>query len=200
MEKRLSLRRRDYNSEIQNIVSELYCGEDSESSRVDLHWHSIADFTSLIALSMGDRITPHLPQTSTSSPDAVAEIHGRETIVNTGSLSLQTSFNSQDIPGCGTKDLSSPPNSRPSSRMLLWQDASTNPRMQAEYDKGLGKVVGPSTFSPPRKRMPAEGNDCPVCYNSMHGAGRLVQFAAKGHDYDGWGIPLAARDYETRAR
>ncbi|KAH6886704.1 hypothetical protein BKA70DRAFT_1410103 [Coprinopsis sp. MPI-PUGE-AT-0042] len=77
-------------------------------------------------------------------------------------------------------ELSSPPTSRPSSRMLLLSKAPTNPRMQAEYNKGLGKAVGPpvilhgavtpnanqlgqgpSTSSRPRKRMPAEDDDCP---------------------------------------
>ncbi|KAH6887307.1 hypothetical protein BKA70DRAFT_1409685 [Coprinopsis sp. MPI-PUGE-AT-0042] len=52
----------------------------------------------------------------------------------------------------------------------LAPNAPTNPRMQAEYNKAVGKTAGPSTSSQP-KRMPDQGDDCPICYDSMHGAG-----------------------------
>ncbi|KAH6886695.1 hypothetical protein BKA70DRAFT_1123082 [Coprinopsis sp. MPI-PUGE-AT-0042] len=53
----------------------------------------------------------------------------------------------------------------------LAPNAPTNPRMQAEYNKAVGKAVGSSTPQQSHKRMPDEGDDCPICYDSMHGVG-----------------------------
>ncbi|KAH6886654.1 hypothetical protein BKA70DRAFT_97647 [Coprinopsis sp. MPI-PUGE-AT-0042] len=42
--------------------------------------------------------------------------------------------------------------------------------MQAEYNKAVGKATGLPTSSQ-RKRMPAEGDDFTICYDSMRGVG-----------------------------
>ncbi|KAJ7852789.1 hypothetical protein B0H14DRAFT_2508875 [Mycena olivaceomarginata] len=55
----------------------------------------------------------------------------------------------------------------------LAPNAIANPRLREAYARATGKSQAPSTpeasaSSAPKKRMPGEEDDCPICYDGMH--------------------------------
>ncbi|KAJ7352167.1 hypothetical protein DFH08DRAFT_858095 [Mycena albidolilacea] len=55
----------------------------------------------------------------------------------------------------------------------LAPNAIANPRIREAYARATGKSQAPSTpeasaSSAPKKRMPGEEDDCPICYDGMH--------------------------------
>jgi hypothetical protein len=51
----------------------------------------------------------------------------------------------------------------------LAPNAHAHERIREAYARATGKVVEQSTDSSGKKRMPGEDDDCPVCYDGMHG-------------------------------
>ncbi|KAJ7452852.1 hypothetical protein FB451DRAFT_676023 [Mycena latifolia] len=54
----------------------------------------------------------------------------------------------------------------------LAPNALAHPRIREAYARATGKAPAPSTpeSSAPKKRLPGEDDDCPICYDKMHGA------------------------------
>ncbi|KAJ6611934.1 hypothetical protein B0H10DRAFT_1808509 [Mycena sp. CBHHK59/15] len=52
----------------------------------------------------------------------------------------------------------------------LAPNALAHPRIREAYARATGKLTGPSTpEASPKKRIPGEDDDCPICYDKMHG-------------------------------
>ena len=57
----------------------------------------------------------------------------------------------------------------------MFRDAPLAPNVRAHdrireaYARATGKVVEQSSDNDSKKRMPAEDDDCPICYDGMHG-------------------------------
>jgi hypothetical protein len=55
----------------------------------------------------------------------------------------------------------------------LAPNALAHPRVREAYARATGKSQAPSTpeaSTGPKKRVPGEDDDCPICYDNMHGA------------------------------
>ncbi|KAJ7796740.1 hypothetical protein B0H13DRAFT_1934455 [Mycena leptocephala] len=55
----------------------------------------------------------------------------------------------------------------------LAPNAQAHPRVREAYARATGKSQAPSTpeeSTGPKKRVPGEDDDCPICYDNMHGA------------------------------
>ncbi|KAJ6533770.1 hypothetical protein DFH09DRAFT_1043726 [Mycena vulgaris] len=54
----------------------------------------------------------------------------------------------------------------------LAPNALAHPRIREAYARATGKAQAPSTPEPsgPKKRLPGEDDDCPICYDGMHNA------------------------------
>jgi hypothetical protein len=59
------------------------------------------------------------------------------------------------------------------SNAPLAPNALAHPRIREAYARATGKSQAPSTpeaSTGPKKRVPGEDDDCPICYDNMHGA------------------------------
>lgn len=57
------------------------------------------------------------------------------------------------------------------ARLAPTAHAHAHARVLEAYARATGKAVEEPTDSTGKKRLPSEEDDCPVCYDSMHGVG-----------------------------